>query len=148
MHNARFMTAAHAMAMVAVAESGGDGPVTAPELAFSIGTNPVVVRRLAAQLRDAGLVEVARGAGGGVRLARPPDQITLADIAIATDTAAPGLARYAPGSPSSRCRVAPHIAAEVASHAAEAEAALLDRLATVTLESLAGQVKRRLELAT
>ena len=146
MPNARFMTGAHAMTMVALAD-GSDHAVTAPEMAFSIGTNPVVVRRLVAQLRDAGLVEVARGAGGGVRLARPAEAITLADVAAATDTAAPRLARYAPGSPSPECRVAPHIAEEVTSRCADAEAALLDQLATVTLASLAHNVNTHLEVA-
>ena len=37
------------------------------------------------QLRHAGLVESRRGADGGYRLARPPDQVTLADVIRAID---------------------------------------------------------------
>ena len=45
------------------------------------------------QLKAAGIVTSTRGAAGGYRLARPPEEITLADIRGAvegdTDTAAP-----------------------------------------------------------
>ena len=140
------MTATHVMTMLALAQRTGEEPVPATACAFSLGTNPVVVRRLVAELRDAGLVDVARGAGGGVRLARPAAELTLADVAGAVQADEVGLARYAPGCPSGDCRVAPHIAAEVAARAADAEAAMRARLATVTLASLATDVTDRLEV--
>jgi Rrf2 family iron-sulfur cluster assembly transcriptional regulator len=40
-------------------------------------------------LRKAGLVEARRGPGGGYALARPPDQITLADVLRAVQGALP-----------------------------------------------------------
>lgn len=141
------MTATHVMTMLALAQRSGEEPVPATTCAFSIGTNPVVVRRLVGELRDAGLVAVARGAAGGVRLARPADEVTLADVACAVQADEVGLARYAPGCPSGECGVAPHIAAEVAARAAEAEAAMRAQLATVTLDALAGRVSHRVEPA-
>ena len=146
MPSARFMTATHVMTMLALAQRADEEPVAAPAFAFSIGTNPVVVRRLVGELRDAGLVDVARGAGGGVRLAREAAQVTLADVAAAVQADEVGLARYAPGCPSAECRVAPHIAAEIAARAAEAEAAMRAQLATVTLDSLISHVNHRMEV--
>lgn len=146
MPSARFMTATHVMTMLAMAQRAGEEPVPAPAFAFSIGTNPVVVRRLVGELRDAGLVHVARGSGGGVRLARALGEVTLADVAAAVQADDVGLARYAPGCPSGDCRVAPHIAAEVTARVAEAEAALRAQLATVTLESLVSHVNHRMEV--
>ena len=48
-------------------------------MAGSIGTNPVVVRRIAGLLVRGGLVNVQRGPGGAA-LARPASAITLADV--------------------------------------------------------------------
>lgn len=147
MPSARFVTAVHLMTMLGLARRDGEEPVPAPAFAFSVGTNPVVIRRLVGVLREAGLVEVARGPAGGVRLARDPEEISLADIAAATAADRLGLDRYAPGGPSDACRVAPHIAAEVARRAAAAEAAFRDQLAAMTLGSLVADVHDRLEVA-
>ncbi|WP_431271330.1 Rrf2 family transcriptional regulator [Dankookia sp. P2] len=56
-----------------------DGDSTSARLAWSIGTNPVVVRRIAGQLSRAGLIAVQRGPGGA-SLSRPATQITLRDV--------------------------------------------------------------------
>lgn len=37
---------------------------------------------------DAGLIETVRGRAGGIRLARPADTISLADVVLATETTA------------------------------------------------------------
>jgi Rrf2 family protein len=49
-------------------------------MAQSVNTNPVVVRRIMGSLRDAGLVASQAGPGGGWRLLRAPEEITLLDI--------------------------------------------------------------------
>ena len=48
------------------------------------------------QLRHAGLVESRRGADGGYRLARPPDQVTLADVIRAIDGPLAGVSGQRP----------------------------------------------------
>ena len=53
--------------------------MTSDFLASSINVNPVIVRKLLGQLKEAGLIEVRRGLGGA-SLARPADEITLLDI--------------------------------------------------------------------
>ena len=59
--------------------------LTSDLLARSVNTNPVVIRRIVAELVRAGLVASQRGAGGGVKLARDPRQITLWDVYLAID---------------------------------------------------------------
>jgi len=44
---------------------------TSEQIADMISTNPVVVRRIMAGLRDKGIVTSEKGHGGGWRLARP-----------------------------------------------------------------------------
>jgi len=57
--------------------------VNSTELGNSIGTNPVVVRRIIGRLKEFGLVKVKQGIGGGYFLGRPAASITLWDIYLA-----------------------------------------------------------------
>ena len=48
-----------------------------------MSTNPVVLRRLLAGLREAGLVASAKGHGGGWMMAAPLERVTLHDVHLA-----------------------------------------------------------------
>lgn len=77
----RFPVAAHALAYLA--HKGAFSPqaaVSSAELACSIPTNPVVVRRTTALLAKAGLIGTRTGAGGGAWLQRPAESITLDQV--------------------------------------------------------------------
>lgn len=50
---------------------------TSEDIAQSLGTNPVVVRRLLKDMERAGLVALRQGKDGGVHLVVSPDTITL-----------------------------------------------------------------------
>ncbi|MFD1383281.1 Rrf2 family transcriptional regulator [Rhodanobacter aciditrophus] len=55
-------------------------PVTSDTLAKMLGTNPVVVRRTMALLREQGYVKSIKGHSGGWSLAKALGDITLLDI--------------------------------------------------------------------
>src|ERR1700722_12716139 len=55
-------------------------PVTSEVLAKAMSTNPVVIRRIMAGLREQGYVRSEKGHGGGWTLARDLAEITLRDI--------------------------------------------------------------------
>src|ERR1700754_32191 len=57
-----------------------DAALTSAAMAAFVGTNPVVIRRGFAGLRQAAIVTSVKGHGGGWRLARPAEAITLAEI--------------------------------------------------------------------
>ena len=80
--NSRFAIAVHIMTMMAWA---GDEPLKSEQVACSVNTNPVVIRRILCALQKARLVVSQTGAAGGSRLARKPGQITLLDIYRAVD---------------------------------------------------------------
>ncbi len=75
--NTRFAVAVHSAGMIAF---GDRMVVTSDRIAQSVGTNPVVVRRVCGMLVKAGLVTMRKGQNGGALLTRSPDQITLGDI--------------------------------------------------------------------
>ncbi|WP_026185971.1 Fe-S cluster assembly transcription factor [Thioalkalivibrio thiocyanodenitrificans] len=61
------------------------GPVTLADISQCQGISLSYLEQLFAKLRKQGLVEGVRGPGGGYRLARPSDQITVASIITAVD---------------------------------------------------------------
>jgi len=59
--------------------------VTADEIARSRLLPPAFVRRIIGKLAGAGILATARGAGGGVSLARPPARISMLDVVRAIE---------------------------------------------------------------
>jgi DNA-binding IscR family transcriptional regulator len=120
-------------ALLHMADHGG--PLTSAELAQMMSTNPVVVRRTMAGLREAGLVRSEKGHGGGWELARDLASVTLRDIYDALGAPrlmAMGLPLAHPG-----CLVEQAVNRSLSTAFAEAEALLVSRLGDVTLAQLA-----------
>jgi Rrf2 family protein len=65
--------------------AAGDGPVKGERVAQAQQIPPNFLENILADLRNAGLVASRRGAEGGYWLARPADEITLADVIRAVD---------------------------------------------------------------
>ena len=78
--------AVHVLAVLAYKE--GDR-VTSANLAGSVNTNPVIIRRLLLSLQRARLVETRKGAGAGSRLSRSPGRINLAEVYRAVEAVEP-----------------------------------------------------------
>ena len=76
--SSRFIVAIHALSVLA--RHANKGPVCSSTIATSVDTNPVVIRRLMAELEKAKLVRATAGRSGGFELERDADGITLADI--------------------------------------------------------------------
>ena len=78
--NSRLTIAVHALAWLALAQRRGRNSLTSDQVAASVNTNPVIIRRSLGDLRMAGLVSVRHGTGAGWSLARRPEDITLLDV--------------------------------------------------------------------
>ncbi|HZF74416.1 MAG TPA: Rrf2 family transcriptional regulator [Acetobacteraceae bacterium] len=133
----RFAVGLHILLFLA---HGPAGQATSGRLAASVGTNPVVIRRLAGQLARAGLIRIRRGPGGA-ELARPPEAIRLDEVWRAMRRpdlpllpVHPGPANAATDPEGARI---PKVLRGVFD---EAEQAMERRLADVTLASLAGRL--------
>ncbi len=57
-----------------------EGATTLAEISASQGISLSYLEQLFARLRKNGLVEGIRGPGGGYRLSRPPEEISVADV--------------------------------------------------------------------
>ena len=65
--------------------SESDGPVSLHAIAEAEGLPQAYLEHLAARLRKAGLVDSRRGAHGGYMLARPAEEITMAEVVEALE---------------------------------------------------------------
>ncbi|MDE8651730.1 SUF system Fe-S cluster assembly regulator [Novosphingobium album (ex Liu et al. 2023)] len=71
--------------MVAAARHCGCARVSAAQIADETGLPVPTVQKLVSRLTAAGLLRSSRGVGGGIKLARPPAAITVADIVEAME---------------------------------------------------------------
>lgn len=143
MSSSRFTMAVHALGMLVCEGDRCPGPaLTSEAIAKSVNTNPVVVRRVLAALRRAGLVETRRGVGGGVALAKPPGQITLRCIWEALEEGEQLFARH-PAGPNPACPTGLAIAECLEAIYGHAEAVLKTSLGQVTLAQLKRDITRR-----
>jgi DNA-binding IscR family transcriptional regulator len=105
-------------------------------------TNPVVIRRIMAGLRERGYVRSEKGHGGGWTLACDLAQVTLRDVYVALGSPsllAMGNRTEAPG-----CLVEQAVNAALGRTFEEAEALLLSRFGEVTLAALSADCHNRL----
>ena len=72
-------------AMMDIALHEKQGPVTLAEISQCQGISLSYLEQLFAKLRKEGLVKGVRGPGGGYSLARPSDQISVANIIQSVD---------------------------------------------------------------
>jgi Rrf2 family protein len=138
--NSRLAIAVHIAGMLSF---GGCEPLTSEMIARSVGTNPVVVRRIIGLLTRAGIVSVRKGASGGASLAKPAEAISLGEIyrALGEKTVfdVPELGG------GHQCPVG-RIVRPILSHVfRSAEDAMAKRLGEVSLAELIGQVRTKMD---
>jgi Rrf2 family transcriptional regulator, iron-sulfur cluster assembly transcription factor len=74
-----------ARALLSLALHGSDRPTSVKEIAERTGLPQPYLEQILLAVKGAGLVRSKRGVGGGYVLARPPEDISLADILAAVD---------------------------------------------------------------
>ena len=134
--NARFSTAVHILTLLA---STPGQRMTSEIIAASVGTNPVVIRRQLALLREAGLVESRGARHGGWELTRDPAKITLKQVraALGTESAF----RMHRNEPHPKCVVGQHVRSALEDVYADAEQAVMKSLQRQTVADLLKRVR-------
>jgi DNA-binding IscR family transcriptional regulator len=117
---------------------------TSEMIAKMLNTNPVVVRRTMAGLRERGYVQSEKGHGGGWKLTKSLDEISLLDVYEALER--PELFCLVSASDHAGCLVEISVNEALEDARREAETLLLSRFATLKLSDIAGDFDRRLEM--
>ena len=130
--SSRFTMAIH---MFACIDTFSDQKMTSDFMAASIGTNPVIVRKILQQLKAAGLIEVARGTGG-VTITRPLEQITFLDVYKAVECSPDEELFHFHENPNPRCPVGKNIHNILDTRLEAVQNAMEKELRSVTLKDL------------
>jgi Rrf2 family protein len=109
--------------------------VTSTILSECLMTNPVVVRRVMGELREAGIVSSAKGHDGGWRLTRAPGDVSLQDVHAALGETLLLRAESDPGD--TACTIVRTVDRVMTDFLADAEALLAARLKRISLADLA-----------
>jgi len=120
-----------------------DGPVPSEVLARAMQTNPVVIRRVLAGLREQGYVRSEKGHGGGWTIACDLEAVTLRDIYEALGR--PALFALGNRSDSPDCLVEQAVNAALDTALEDAQALLLASFERVTLAALSADFHRGME---
>src|SRR5262249_61627848 len=136
--SSRFAVAVHMLALMAAAE---DEPIKSDQMAGSVNTNPVVIRRILCSLSRAELVISQTGAAGGSKLARKAGQISLLDVYRAVEEG--GVFALHRQSPNRRCPVGGAIESVLNDILCEVNLAVERALAKTTIEQVFQSVRER-----
>jgi len=117
-----------------------DRPMTSEQMAGMLGTNPVLVRRVLAGLRERGYISSERGHGGGWSITCDLARVTLRDVYDAVG--APTVFAMGNRNEHSACLVEQVVNASLEDAFQEAEALLVKRLGEVSLADLSRDFNR------
>jgi Rrf2 family protein len=134
--NSRFAVAVHTLTLMAW---NHDQPLKSDEVAASVNTNPVVIRRLLCELAREGLVISQTGSTGGSRLAKQVHEITLLDVYQAVEGGRTLELHRHPPNP--QCPVGVNISEVLEGVCAKVSLAIEGVLAKITLEDMVSQVR-------
>jgi Rrf2 family protein len=136
-HNSQLAIGIHILTLLA---QNPEEPLTSEDIAGSVNTHPVFIRRILGMLNKAGLVTSQSGVGGGWRLRRAPKTITLLEVYHAVDEN--HLLSLHHRSPNSACLVGRNIQSSLEDIFEEAEQALEQVLATRTVAQVLQMVRQ------
>lgn len=129
--SSRFSIAVHILSLISVNEAQCTGDF----IARSVNTNPVIIRKIIGMLKRSGLVEVRSGVGGTL-LQKDANDITLLDIYRAVEVIQNGELFNFHEHPNPNCPVGRSIESALRSEMRDAQLAMEQRLAQVTLKQL------------
>lgn len=137
--SSRFTIAIHILTCVEV--FGEEYKITSDFLASSIRVNPVIIRKILSQLRNAGLIEVARGTGG-TKITRPAGEITLYDVYEAVDLLEEGTLFHFHENPNPVCPVGRNIHKALDEKLECIQAAMEDEMRRFTIADVVDQIRQ------
>lgn len=139
--SSRFTMAIH---MFACIDTFSDQKMTSDFMAASIGTNPVIVRKLLQQLKAAGLVEVSRGTGG-VTITKPLDKITFLEVYRAVECTLDEELFHFHENPNQNCPIGKNIHHVLDNRLLQVQKAMEEKLAEMTLADVKKDVALYIE---
>lgn len=136
----KFSTAIHLLILVSEAEQ----PMSSEQIATSVGTNPSYVRKVAARLSHAGIIEGRRGRSG-FALLKAPEDISMLEVYRAVEQTEKVHVFDIHQNPSDECIVGRNIRPVLGGMFRHAEQVVEDELAGATLADCMARMRERID---
>ncbi|GAF09221.1 Rrf2 family transcriptional regulator [Paenibacillus pini JCM 16418] len=118
---------------------------TSEWIAGSVGTNPVIIRRVLGQLKKAGFVNVRAGSGGAFLL-KELNEVSLLDVYRAVDVVEEGELFHIHEEPNPECPVGANIQIVLELLLTRAQEAMEKVLSDITLEELVTVLAKQIKM--
>lgn len=129
----RFSIAIHVLSCLMVFKD--KFKLTSDFLAKSTNVNPVIIRKILGQLKNAEIIKINRGSGGA-SIIKPLNEITLLDVYKATECVEHGKLFDFHENPNALCPIGKNIHKVIDNKLLRAQEALENELSKVTLANL------------
>lgn len=140
--NTKFSVAIHCMVLLDLFQSG-QTPLTSALIAKSVGTNPVVIRRILSSLKQAGLIKAQAGCPG-YALEKDAGTVTLLDVYRAVQGEDENVLIDVHPNPFPGCPVGRHIHESLEAPLRKAQQAMEDSLEKYTLRDVTADMAGRI----
>lgn len=125
--------------MLCIASFSDTRKVTSNFIAGSTNSNPVIIRRILGQLKEAGLVEVRLGVGGST-ITKPLKEITVLDIFNAIEAVDDNFFGFH-ANPNCQCPVGKNIHTILDDHLSDIQQAMNNEMEKINLQTLLEETK-------
>ena len=139
--SSRFTIAIHMLTCMEIFKN--EYKITSDFLAESIQVNPVIIRRIMGQLKEAGLIEVKRGTGGAA-ITRPLEEITFLDVYRAVECIEENTLFHFHENPNLNCPVGRNIHHVLDDRLRRVQEAMERELEAITLADVVEDMRQRL----
>lgn len=140
--SSKFTIGVHLLALIDYL--GEDEKVTSKTLARSIGVNPVIVRNVMGNLKEAGLISVSQGKSG-ISLTKTPDQITFYDVYKAVDSVKDEGLFHFHENPNPECPIGRNIHKAMDSKLERVQRCMEDEMRKITLADVMTDIQNELK---
>ncbi|MBQ6502442.1 MAG: Rrf2 family transcriptional regulator [Flexilinea sp.] len=117
--------------------------VTSSFLAGSVGANPVIVRNIMGELKEAGIIDISQGKSG-IELAKELDDITFYDIYKAVDSVNEEGLFHFHEKPNPECPVGRNIHKAMEGKLTDVQQAMEEKMKYITLAEVVDDTRREI----
>ena len=139
--SSKFTIGVHLLAVINYL--GEDEKVTSSVLAGSIGVNPVIVRNVMGNLKEAGLISISQGKSG-ISLTKAPDHITFYDVYKAVDSVNEDGLFHFHENPNPECPIGRNIHKAMDSKLERVQMCMEEAMRKITLADVMTDIQREL----
>ena len=140
--SSKFTIGVHLLAVIDYL--GENEKVTSSVLAGSIGVNPVIVRNVMGNLKEAGLISISQGKSR-ISLTKTPDQITFYDVYKAVDSVNEDGLFHFHENPNPECPIGRNIHKAMDSKLERVQMCMEEEMRKITLADVMTDIQRELK---